>query len=164
MHHWHMNLYPLNGSVETRTLIYLCRCVSGTLRKKRYWHHVLELISTDKIVIVDSQAFLNEPWTGQSHLKKKRKKGKSHRLLVLSMKFNPEAPKEKTSISLLKWKILCNKQNQKKTKCEKYFYAHNWQISDCLNIQRACVTWYENGECTRSKMGKGCKRRVIEKN
>ena len=55
-----MNLCLSNESVEMKPLIYLCRCVSNALRKKRYWHHVLELISADKIVFVDRQGFLKE--------------------------------------------------------------------------------------------------------
>lgn len=52
-----MNLYPSNESVERRTLIYLCGCVSGALRKKEGWQSVLELIFTNKGVFVESQGF-----------------------------------------------------------------------------------------------------------
>lgn len=63
-----------------------------------------------------------EQWTGQSHEEKKgrRSQAPSSRKM-LSVKFHPKAPKEKTSASLLKWSFLCNKQNQKKTSVKNIF-------------------------------------------
>lgn len=97
-----MNLYPSNESVERRTLIYLCGCVSGALRKKEGWQSVLELIFTNKGVFVESQGFQKNREQGSPTGKERRRSRAPGSRKVLSVKFNPEAPKEKASASPLK--------------------------------------------------------------